>query len=40
MATFFNVKFYSNKSEDTSAYIYNIIIFLIIAIASMINNTL
>lgn len=40
MATFFNVKFFSDESEDTSPFIYNIIVFLTIAIVSVINNTL
>ena len=39
MATFFNIKFFSDESEDTYAFMYNIIIFLIIAIVSVINNT-
>lgn len=40
MAIFSNVEYFSDESEDTSAFIYNIIIFLIIAIASVINNAL
>lgn len=40
MSIFFNVKYFSDDSEHTSALIYNIIIFLIIAIVSVINNTL
>lgn len=40
MSIFFNVKYFSDDSEHTSALIYNIIIFLIIAIASVINNAL
>ena len=40
MSIFFNVKYFSDESEDASALIYNVIIFLTIAIASVINNTL
>lgn len=40
MSIYFNVKLFSDESEDTSALIYNTIIFLIIAIVSVINNTL
>lgn len=41
MSIFFNVKFFSDESEDSlSALIYNTIIFLTIAIASVINNAL
>ncbi len=40
MATFLNVKFFSDESEDTSAFICNTIIFFIIAIVPVINNTL
>ena len=40
MATFLNVKFFSDESEDTPVFICNIIIFLIIAIVSVMNNAL
>lgn len=40
MSIFFNVKYFLDESEDTSAFIYNTIIFLTVAIVSVINNTL
>lgn len=40
MSIFFNVKFFSDETEDTFVFIYNIIIFLIVVIISGINSIL